>query len=123
MHLAPHLLLRTDSVSSGVAAKLGAAGYLISKIDDDDLAARIAGANHIDGVIIELSALAAIHLCRKLEARYGAGNLVVVVITPAADSVRNATSSTAVLTPFEIADDLVTTVDLAIAARQMRMTG
>lgn len=116
--LALHLLLRTDGRTSRAAALLRAAGYLVSVIDDDGLAERLAAAPHIDGVVIELPAVAAVRFGRALDARYGAGNLMVVVITATAESMRRAIPSTAVLTPFDLADDLVSIVDLAIAARQ-----
>jgi hypothetical protein len=122
-HLAPHLLLRADAGASHAAALLRSAGYLVSRIEEDGLAEEIAGAPHIDGVVVELPALAAIQFGRRLAARYGAGNVVVAVITPAVNTVRRALPSALTLTPLEVADDLISTVDLALAARQMSGTG
>jgi hypothetical protein len=118
-HLAPHLLLRSDAGASHAAALLRSAGYLVSRIDQDGLAEEIAGAPHIDGVVVELPVLAAIQFGRRLTARYGAASPVVLVITPAVNAVRRALPAVLTLTPFEVADDLISTVDLALAARQM----
>ena len=117
MHLAPHLLLRADTGASRAAALLRSAGYLVSRIDDDDLAEEIAGAPHVDGVVVELPVLAAIRFGRNVVARYGAGTLLVVVITPAVQAVRRALPSAVTLTPLEVDDDLISTVDLELAAR------
>ncbi len=117
MHLAPHLLLRTDGPSRA-GALLASAGYLVSRVDDDVKGERLAGSAHIDGVIVELPTLAAIHFVRRLHARYGAGGGVVIVITPATDLVRRVVPAALAITPFEIADDLISTVDLAVAAQQ-----
>ena len=116
--LALHLLLRTDGRTSRAAALLRAAGYLVSVIDDDGLAEWLAGAPHIDGLVLELPAEAPVRYGRALTALHGAGNLVVVVITATAGSMRRAVPSASVLTPFDLADDLISIVDLAIAARQ-----
>jgi len=118
MHLAPHLLLRTDAAASRAGALLSSAGYLVSRVDDDAMGERLAGSEHIDGVVVELPSLAAIHFVRKLNARYGAGGIVIVVIAAAPELLRRAVPSVLALTPFEIVDDLISAVDLAIAARQ-----
>jgi hypothetical protein len=115
MRLAPHLLLRSDESCSHAAVLLGAAGYVVSKIDDDAIAERLAGSPHIDAVVVELSAGSAIRFGRRLEARYGRGTLLTVTITSARDSVRRALPTAAVLTPFEIENDLISTMDLALA--------
>ena len=117
MHLAPHLLLRADSGASNAAARLRSAGYLVSRIDDDEIAEEIAGAAHVDGIVVELPVLAAIRFGRNVAARYGAGTRLVVVITPAVQAVRRALPSAVTLTPLEVDDDLISTVDLELAAR------
>lgn len=114
-NLAQHLLLRAEVGPSRSAALLRAAGYVVSRVEDDELAERLAGEPHIDGVIIELPVVAAIHFARKLTARYGTGNVVTLVITANADSVRRAVPSATTLTPLDIADDLISTIDLALA--------
>ena len=119
-NLAQHLLLRSDAGRSRSAALLRAAGYLVSRIENDELAERLAGEPHIDGVIVELPVLAAIQFARKLTARYGADNVVTLVITANADIVRRAVPSAAALTPLDIADDLISTIDLALAHCAMR---
>ena len=115
MHLAPHLLLRSDAAPSNAAILLGAAGSVVSKIDDDGVAEMLAGSPHIDGVVVELPAGPAIRFGRKLEARYGTEAPLTLMITSARDTVRRALPSVPVLTPFEVADDLISTVDLALA--------
>ena len=120
--LVPHLLLRANAGSSNAAGVLRAAGYMVSRIDKDNIVEQIAGAPHVDGVVVELAALGAIRVVRGIEARHG-GKVVVVVITPAADTVRRALPSTAVLRPDEVDDDLVSTMDLALVAYHTRRTG
>jgi len=122
MHLAPHLLWRTDAGTSRAAAMLRAAGYIVSKVEDDAHAEPLAGAPHVDGVVVELPVLAAIQFLRKLDARYGAGSVLAVVITPSVQAVRRAAPSAIALTPLEVEDDLISTVDLALAARQSRIS-
>jgi len=120
--LVPHLLLRADAGASHTAALLRSAGYMVSKINDDEVLEQIAGAQHVDGVVIELPELAAIAVARRIEARYGR-NVVMLVITPSAETVRRALPFTLVLRPAEIDDDLISTIDLALVAHQMRRTG
>ncbi|HEY6138275.1 MAG TPA: hypothetical protein VI670_10975 [Thermoanaerobaculia bacterium] len=118
MHLAPHLLWRSEAGASRAAALLRAAGYIVSKVDDDAHAEPLAGAPHVDGVVVELPVLAAIQFVRKLDARYGEGSVLTVAITPSVQAVRRAAPSAIALTPLEVDDDLISTVDLALAARQ-----
>jgi hypothetical protein len=118
MHLAPHLLWRSEAGASRAAALLRAAGYIVSKVEDDARAEPLAGARHVDGVVVELPVLAAIQFVRKLDARYGEGSVLTVVVTPSVQAVRRAAPSAIALTPLEVDDDLISTVDLALAARQ-----
>jgi hypothetical protein len=118
MHFAPHLLLRADSAASPAGALLRAAGYIVSRVDDDALAEELAGAPHVDGVVVELPALATIQFGRKLAARHGDGNVLLVAITPAVQTVQRAIPTALALTPRAVEDDLISTVDLALAARQ-----
>jgi hypothetical protein len=117
MHFAPHLLLRTDAAASRAGALLRAGGYIVSRIDDDGLAEQLAGAAHVDGLVVELPALATIQFGRKLAARYGEGNLLVLAITSTLQTVQRAVPSMLALTPREVEDDLISTIDLALAAR------
>lgn len=117
MHFAPHLLLRADEEGTRAAALLRAAGYIVSRVDDDALAEQLAGAAHVDGVVIELPAVATIHFGRRLAARYGGATLLVLAITAAAPSVQRAIPGALTLTPRQVEDDLVSTVDLALAKR------
>ena len=116
MNLALHLLLRADAGASHAASLLSRSGYLVSRVEDDALAERLAGAPHIAGVVVDLPALPAIQFGRKLTARYGEGKIVLVVITAAVPTARKALPSALVLTPFEVEDDLISTIDLALAA-------
>ena len=118
MHLAPHLLLRADAAASPAGALLRAAGYIVSRVDDDALAEELAGAPHVDGGVVELPALATIQFGRKLAARYGDGNVLLVAITPTVQAVQRAIPTALALTPRAVEDDLISTVDLALAARQ-----
>lgn len=115
VQLVPHLLLRANAGASHASALLRTAGYMVSKIDDDAIAEQIAGASHVDGVVVELPALAAIAVARRIEARYGR-HVVVLVITRAAEAVRRALPSTPVVRPAEVDDDLISTIDLALVA-------
>ena len=120
--LVPHLLFRADPGASPAAALLRSAGYMVSKIDDDDLVEQIAGDDHVDALIIELPALAAIAVGRRIEARYG-HSLVVLVITQAPDAVRRSLPSAHTIRPSDVEDDLISTIDLALVAHQMQRTG
>ena len=115
MNFAPHLLLRAEGEGTRAAALLRAAGYIVSRIDDDALAEQLAGAAYVDGVVIELPALATIQFGRKLAARYD--DLLVLAITAAAPSVQRAIPVALTLTPRQVDDDLVSTIDLGLARR------
>lgn len=120
--LVPHLLLRTDRAVSQTAETLRSAGYMVSKIDDDAVAETLAGEPHVDAVVLEMPALRAIALARRIEARYG-GNVVMLIVASPAETVRRALISVPVLSPAQIGDDLVSGIDLAFVARQLRQTG
>lgn len=120
--LVPHLLLRTDAGASHTAALLGTAGYMVSRINDDDIVEQLAGAAHVDGVVLELPAMAAIAVARRIDARYSQ-RVAMLIITPSAETVRRAMPSTPVLKPADVDDDLVSMVDLSLVAHQMRLTG
>lgn len=119
--LVPHLLLRTEKPVSHPAELLRSAGYMISKIDDDAILETLAGASHVDGVVVELPALRAIALGRRIETQHR--NVVMLIIASPAETVRRALVSATVLSPAQIGDDLVSGIDLALAARQLRQTG
>jgi DNA-binding LytR/AlgR family response regulator len=120
--LVPHLLLRADDGAPHTATLLRSAGYMVSKIGDDGILEQIADAPHVDGVIIELPAMAAIAAARRIEA-WSIHSVAMVVITSSAEAVRRALPSIAVVRPIEIDDDLVSTIDLALVKQQMRLTG
>jgi hypothetical protein len=118
----PHLLLRADTGASHVATLLRTAGYMVSKVNDDATVERISGAPHVDGVVVELPALAAIALVRRMKALHHR-DVVLVVISTAPASVRRALPSVRVIRPEEVDDDLVSAVDLALVAHPIRRTG
>ncbi len=120
--LIPHLLLRADTGASHVATLLRSGGYMVSKINDDATVERISGAQHVDGVVVELPALAAITLVRRMKA-LPQRDVVLVVISAAPASVRRALPSVRVIGPEEVDDDLVSAVDLALVAHPIRRTG
>jgi hypothetical protein len=120
--LVPHLLLRTDYGVSQAAPMLRSAGYMVSKIDDDAIIETLAGASHVEGVVVELPVLRAIALARRIEARYGR-RVVMVIISSPVETVRRALAAVPVVSPAAIADDLISAVDLALVARQLRRTG
>ena len=118
--LVPHLLLRADGGGSHSSALLRNAGYLVTNISNDVVAERTAGVPEVDGVIVELPAIAAIAVARRIEARYGR-KVVVLVITPAAEAVRRVLPSTPVVRPDEIDHDLISTIDLALVDHQFQV--
>jgi hypothetical protein len=120
--LTPHLLLRTDTGASHVATLLRTAGYMVSKVNDDATVERICGAPHVDGVVIELPAIASIALVRRIETLQRRGG-VIVVISSATETVRRALPSVCVISSEEVDDDLISTVDLALVAHTMQRTG
>ena len=120
--LVPHLLLRTDPGTSHTAALLRTAGYMVSKITDDNVLEQLAGAAHVDAVVVELPAMAAIAAARRIDARYDQG-VAMLIITPSPETVRRAMPSTPVLKPADVDDDLVSAVDRSLVAHQIRLTG
>jgi len=122
MSLVPHLLLRTEGRTSRTAALLRTAGYMVSRVDDDDIVEQIAGAPHVDGVVVELPAMAAIAVARRLEVRYS-HRVAVLIITPSPETVRRAMPSMPVLKATDIDDDLISKIDLSLVAHQMQLTG
>ncbi|HEX3068030.1 MAG TPA: hypothetical protein VHX14_05600 [Thermoanaerobaculia bacterium] len=101
---------------------LRSAGYMVSRIDDDTIAVEIAGSNHVDGLVVELPALAAISFVRRIEARHDQ-NVAVLVVTQSADALRRAPPRVRTIRTSQIQDDLISTVDLALVAHQMQRTG
>jgi len=95
---------------------------MVSKIDDDDIVETLAGEAHVDGVVVELPVLRAIALARRIEVRYGQRILMLIIASPA-ETVRRARLAAFVLSPAQIADDLISVIDLAFVARQLRQTG
>jgi hypothetical protein len=113
---APHLLLLADRGAPRTATLLRAAGYAVSAINHPAMVERFD-----DGVVIELPALAAINIVRRIEARRR--DVAILVISAEAESLRRALPSVRVIRPDDIDDDLVSAMDLALARQQLRLTG
>ena len=120
--LVPHLLLRANPGASETASLLRSAGYMVSRIDDDTVAVEIAGSSHVDGLIVELPALATINFVRRIEARHDQ-NVAVLVVTQSLDALRRALPHVRTIRTSQIQEDLISTVDLALVAHQMQSTG
>ena len=101
---------------------LRSAGYMVGKIDDDAIIETLAGESQVDGVVLELPALRAIALGRRIQVRYDSSIVMLIIASPA-ETVRRALGSVPVLSPAQIGDDLISAIDLAIATRQLRRTG
>ncbi|MBV8547378.1 MAG: hypothetical protein JO093_17790 [Acidobacteria bacterium] len=112
----PHLLLLADREAPRTATLLRAAGYAVSAINHPAMVEPLD-----DGVVVELPALAAISIVRRIEARRG--DVPIVVIAAEAESLKRALPSVRVIRPDDIDDDLVSTMDLALAGQQLRRTG
>jgi hypothetical protein len=95
---------------------------MVSKINDDTIFEQLAGAEHVDGVVVELPAMAAIAAARRIDARYGQ-RVAMLIIAPSPETVRRAMPSTPVLKPADVDDDLISKIDLSLVAHQMRLTG
>jgi len=95
---------------------------MVSRIHDDAIVEQIAGAPHVDAVVLELPAMTAIGVARRIEARYGQ-RVAMLIITSSPEAVRRAMPSTPVLKPSQVEDDLISKVDLALVAHQMQCTG
>jgi response regulator RpfG family c-di-GMP phosphodiesterase len=119
--LAPHLFLCANTGSSQVATLLDTAGYTISRVNSDAIGERISRARGVDGVVVDLPAFAAIAMVRRIQAHRRSA--IIVVISPEADTVRRALPSAHVVHPEEMADDLISTVDLALVAYQLKSSG
>jgi hypothetical protein len=113
---APHLLLLADRGASGTATLLRAAGYAVSTINHPSMVEPFD-----DGVIVQLPALAAISIVRRIEIRRL--DVQVVVITQEVESLKRALPWVRVIAPDDVDLDLVSAIDLAQAERQLRQAG
>jgi hypothetical protein len=95
---------------------LRAAGYAVSTIDHPSMVEPFD-----DGVIVQMPALAAISIVRRIEMRRR--YVPVVVITDEVESLKRALPWVRVIASHEIEDDLVSAIHLALAERQLRPTG
>jgi hypothetical protein len=120
--LAPHLLLFADSRAPQTTSLLRAADYKVSRVE---LAAadQLAGRPDVDAIVVQLSALAAVAVVRRIESCRR--DVKIVVVSSEYDAVRRAVPSVrvVVIPPEDAGGDLVSTVDLMLVAHQMRRTG
>jgi CheY-like chemotaxis protein len=112
----PHLLLLADGGAPRTATLLRAAGYAVSVINHPAMVELFD-----DGVVVELPALAAISIVRRIEARRS--DVPILVISAEAEAMRRALPSVRVIKPDDVDDDLVSAMDLALAGHQLRQTG
>jgi len=120
--LAPHLLLFADTRAAKTTSLLRAADYKVSSVE---LAAadQLAGRPDVDAIVVQLSALAAVAVVRRIESCRR--DVKIVVVTSECDAVRRALPSVrvAVIQPDDAGGDLISTIDLMLMAHQMRRTG
>lgn len=114
---APHLLLHTDHRPSQAGMLLRNAGYVVSMVGDDDPTDLNVDDPDVDGLVVDVRALGAIAVVRKITARSRPG-VVVLVITHAPDAMRLALPSIRVIKSSDVGDDLISTIDLALASHQ-----
>jgi DNA-binding response OmpR family regulator len=120
MQLVPHLLLRTDSHNASTTAiQLRDAGYLVTKLSDEQQLIAMAAATPIDGIVVEddIPAISAITFVRKLREAVRAAPPV-LVITRSPDVVRRA-AGVSVLHSRETSTELVTSIDLMVATHEL----
>jgi hypothetical protein len=115
-HTAPHLLLLADHGAARTATLLRAGGYAVSTINHPSMVEPFD-----DGVIIQLPALAAISMVRRIEVRRR--GVPIIVIAAEVESMKRALPWLPVIAPEDIEHDLVSAIDLALAERQLRPTG
>jgi hypothetical protein len=95
---------------------LRAAGYAVSAVNHPAMAEP-----DDDGVIVELPALAAISIVRRIEARRC--KAAILVISAEAELLRRALPAVRVIRPEDVEDDLVSAMDLTLAGQQLRQAG
>lgn len=114
--LLPHLLLRSEIGTSLAAITLRDAGYIVTKIADDESAIRLALSPHVDAVIVELPAFRAVAFARHLlEASHG--DAAILAISGAPETIRRIVD-VQVLHTSAVDMDLVSAVDIMIATRE-----
>ena len=114
--LMPHVLLHSKVGMSRAAIILRDAGYIVTKLVDDDSAFRLAMSPHVDGVIVELPAFHAVAFTRRL-LEISRGDVSILAISPTPEPIRRLVDVN-VLHLAAIDDDLVSAVDIMIATRE-----
>jgi DNA-binding response OmpR family regulator len=115
MQLIPHLLLRSESTASRAAMLLREAGYLVTKVTDDEMALQLAASLQVDGVVIDLPVLAAIGAVRKLYDTPAPPPVLVISRSP--EVIRRSTGA-AVLRSHDMETDLISATDLLLAQHE-----
>ena len=120
--LVPHLLLFGDANAAQAASLLHAAGYKVSNVDAD-AADQIGRKPDVDAIVVQLPALAAVAVVRRIESCRR--DVKIVVVCSDHEAVRRALPSIRVIVirPEEAEDDLVSAVDLVLVTQRMRRTG
>ena len=114
--LMPHLLLHSEVRMSNAAIILRNAGYIVTKIVDEDSAFRLAVSPHVDGIIVELPAFRAVAFTRRL-LEISHGDVPILAISPTPEQIQRL-AGVNVLHLAAIDDDLVSAVDIMIAAHE-----
>lgn len=112
--LYPHVLVRTDAKSSEAAVTLRCADYIVTKVASDEDTERLAAAGHVDAIVAELPLVHAVSLARRSKHL----PVPILFVTNAPESLCQLGGNVRALHARDAADDLVSTVDLLIAAQQ-----
>ncbi|MDQ3281125.1 MAG: hypothetical protein M3Q69_06910 [Acidobacteriota bacterium] len=111
----PHLLLRNDGSFSPIAVSLRDAGYVVTKMTDDDALLQALTRQPIEAVLVELPAVATIRSLRLLQTH--ASHVPLLAATASPDVIRRAIATTNAEL-FDLRDldaDIVSATDLLLA--------
>lgn len=111
----PHLLLRSDGSFSPIAVSLRDAGYVVTKMHDDESLLQALTRQPIEAVIVELPAVATIRCMRLMHTH--ASHVPLLVATASPDVVRRAVpmSSGELFDIRDLDGDVVSATDLLLA--------
>lgn len=118
-NLLPHVVLRTastDASDSAIALRTG--GYAVKKVADDDLVVRLAAGGHVEAVVIDLPALNAISLVKRLRFEAPGVPLLIVYATPQA--ITRIVGDTPIIARAAVEEDIVRTMDRLLADSELQ---